>query len=106
MRFSSPFDAALAESGPPAVFARNHDGEWKLSENLSRDAWGRAPSPPRDPGFALFRDRETGFVSLLYVTARALVAEHPRADSRFLDDEPAALAALAALGRPPVVYSL
>ena len=73
---------------------------------LEQSLHPRAPSPPRDPGFALFRDRETGFVSLLYVTARALVAEHPRADSRFLDDEPAALAALAALGRPPVVYSL
>ena len=106
MEFASTFDAALAAGGPTGVFARNHDGEWKLSENLTRDAWGRAPDAPRDPAFVLFRDRDTGFVSLFFVTARALVLDHPRADVRFVDSQADALTALAALGRPPVVDTL
>ena len=37
--FCNPFDAALAAAGPPAVFTRTADGEWRIAE--------RDPSIPR-----------------------------------------------------------
>ena len=104
MTFCSPFDAELAADGPPAIFVRNVDGQWRLGPDLTRDARSRHPAPPeRDPAFALFRDAETGLVSWFYVTARDLLADHPRGEARFYEDEGQAAAALAALGRPPVI---
>lgn len=104
--FSSEFDALMARAGPPAIFTRTFDGEWRLSADLTRDRYTHGEPPPREPGFVLFRDRATGFVSLFYVTGLGLVRDHPRADVRAYPDEASALAALAALGRPPMAEAL
>ena len=74
---------------------------------LTRDCYQHCdPAPPRDPAFALFRDRTTGFVSLFYTTGRSLLSAHPRAEVRAYGSEPEARAALESLGRPPVVEAL
>ncbi|MCB9759422.1 MAG: hypothetical protein H6739_06245 [Alphaproteobacteria bacterium] len=103
--FCNPFDAALAAAGPPAVFTRTADGEWRIAPDLSRDCWERTGPEPAllDPAHALVRDRATGFVSWWFVTARKLLADHPRVDVVLFDTGAQARAALEALGRPPVV---
>lgn len=104
MTFCSPFDEELAASGPAAVFVRNTDGHWRLAPDLTRDSRNRVVAPPaRDPSHVLFRDIETGFISWFYVTARALLEDHPRGEPRFYPDAEAAGAALAAVGKPPVL---
>ncbi len=59
-------------------------------------------APGWSPAWALVRDRGTGFVSLVYVTAAALLEDHPRADVRPFDSRDAAEAARAAFGTPPL----
>ena len=107
MHLCSPFDEALAQHGPPAVFVRDMEGQLRAEPDLSRDGWERCRArgvvPTLDPSFALVRDRATGFVSLCFVSGRALLEAHTRADVRFYPSEEEAQAALTALGRPPVV---
>lgn len=103
MRFCSPFDEALARSGPAAVFLPDRDGELRFDADWTRDAWERAPGP-HDTAWVwlLLRDRDTGFVNLLLVTSPTLIERHPRADVRAYPSAEAAIAARAAIGRPPV----
>ena len=106
MNFASPFDAQLADLGPPAIFVPHKEREWRLAPNLTRDAWGLLEAVPvRDPAHALYRDKKTGYVSWFYTTARSLLAEHPRADVCFYPSEEEAAAALAAIGLPPLIDS-
>lgn len=103
LTFCNPFDAAVAQSGPPAVFVPDAEGLWRLEPDLCRDAWqrlGQLPAP--DPAYALLRDRATGYVSLLWTGSRALLEGHPRAEARFYPSEAEARAARAAVGAPYV----
>jgi hypothetical protein len=106
-QFGTHFDEALARA-LPAIFTLDADGELRLNLDRSREAWDRlaaagAPAPTFDEAHALLRDRATGWVLYARAGAWALLADHPRADVRRFPDEAAARAALAALGRPPVV---
>ena len=117
--FADPFDQAVAHHGPPAVFTVDHKNQLRLNGDRSRETWTRIleeSTPPRPPGEAdpvrpdsdvvwchcLFRDHGTGWVQYILVTSPALCSEHPRADVRRYDNQAQALAALAALGRPPI----
>jgi hypothetical protein len=101
--FRDPFDAAMAQAGPPAVFTLDHKGQLGLNPERTRDAWqqlGREPAP--GTVHALLRDRATGFVLYARLGSPELYADAPRADRALYPDEDAALAALRALGAPPV----
>jgi len=101
--YCSPFDEAIAASGPPAVFLRDHEGGWRFQATWSRDLWGRAPGPHEHvPTFVLARDRASGFVQLVMVTSPTLLVEHPRLDLRSFDNLADAEEALAAIGAPPI----
>lgn len=101
--FCDPFDAAVAESGAPALFTVDADGRLRLDPDRTRDALARLPGPPAwVPTLALLRDRATGYVQLVLTSAPELVMGHPRADARLFADAAEALDALAALGRPPI----
>lgn len=112
MNFCSPFDRDMAASGPPAVFVRSPEQEWRVEPDLSRDGWERLGRreeplvPQRSPAHVLVRDRATGFVSWLYVTSTDLLLDHPRLDHRVYDDADTAGLALEALGPCPVVARL
>ena len=100
--YCSPFDQALAESGPPGVFLLDTDGALRFHLTWTRDAWGRAPGPhAHNPVWLLLRDRGSGFVQLAYVTSDTLIPEHPRADVRRYAGRDEAEAARAAFGSPP-----
>lgn len=108
--FCDHFDARLAEAGLPALFVVNGNGELRLADDRTRDAWQRLPQddgglaipPPRAVTHCLFRDRATGWVQYVLATSPALYADHPRADVREYPDQAAALQALAALGAIPL----
>lgn len=107
--FCDPFDRAMAERGPPAVFTLTADGELRLHPDRTRDAWQRlagagtpSQAPPHAACHCLLRDHGTGWVMYALVTSPALCASHPRADLWRYDTEEEALAALARAGRPPV----
>lgn len=103
MDFCSPYDAALAASGPPAIFLPDREGLLRFDAEWTRGAWGRLDSPPsRDPAWFLLRDHGTGFVALAYTTGRSLLTEHPRMDARAYPTRAEADAARAAFGRPPL----
>lgn len=103
MLFCNPFDAELAVQGPPAVFLKDRQGFWRHEPTWTRDAWGRLPGPHAfEPAWALLRDHATGFVTLAYCTAPALLATWPRADVRFFGSCEEAESARAAFGHPPV----
>ena len=101
--FRDTFDRIQAEQGPPAVFTVDAEGEIKVDLERTRDGWQRLDRVP-DYGVChcLFRDRATGFVQYILVTSPDLCSTHPRADITHYPDQPAALSALSALGRPPV----
>lgn len=101
MEFCSPFDEALARTGPAAVFLPDRDGLLRFEPDRTRDCWERTPGP-HEAGWTwlLLRDRGTGFVNLLLVTSPTLIPSHPRADVRRYEDVGAAQAALSAFGRP------
>ena len=105
LHFSDPFDQAVAERGPPAMFTINADGELRLHPDRTRDAWQRCAGevgPRTPPCHCLLRDQGTGWVQYVLVTSPLLVADHPRADAWRFGTEAAALDALAALGTVPV----
>jgi hypothetical protein len=102
--FADPWDRDVARCGPPALFTVGPRGQLRVALNRTRDQGKRAATDrPKAPCHCLFRDRATGWVQYVLATAPALVADHPRADIVRFPDQPTALAALAAIGRPPVV---
>ncbi len=112
MRFCSPFDRDMAADGPPAVFVRSPEHEWRLEADLSRDGWERLGRrddplvPVRRPSHVLVRDRATGFVSWFYVTSLDLLLDHPRLEHQPYDSEEACAAVHDRLGLAPVVDAL
>lgn len=102
MEFVSDYDRETADNGVPSIFLRDPDGLWKLEANLTRDCWERTRPSMRHVGHGLLRDRATGFVTQVYVTGRALLEDHPRADITWFDSEDDARRALHALGSPPL----
>ena len=101
--FCDPFDAALARSGAPALFTVDAEGLLRLDSDRTRDGLSRLTETPAwAPVLALMRDRATGYVQLVLVSAPELVRGHPRADARLFESAGEALAALRALGRPPI----
>lgn len=103
MSFCSPFDAALAAAGPPAVFLPDAEGALRFDPSWTRDCWGRAPGPHALAStWTLLRDRGTGFVVFALVTSPTLLASHPRLDVRQYPTREAAEAARAEWGTPPI----
>ena len=99
----SEFDAAMLESGPPAVFTVDAKGQLGLDEWRTREHYGRITGElVREVCHCLYRDRATGFVQYVVVTSPQLCASHPRQDVSQYDDQAAALAVLATLGNPPI----
>ena len=101
--FSNPFDEALAQHGPAAVFLRDPEGAWRMESSWTRDAWGREPGPHAHGWtWLLLRDRATGFVQLVLATSPTLIPSHPRAEVRAYASLDEAEQARAAFGDPPV----
>ena len=103
MQFCSPYDEAVAASGPPSIFLRTLEGVWRVQPDLSRDGCERLKRvPARQEGHGLMTDTATGFVTAVYTTGRSLFEDHPRVTVKWFASEAEAAAALDALGRPPV----
>lgn len=103
MDFASPFDAALADAGPPAVFLPDRHGLFRFHGEWTRSAYNRDPGPhPFGWTWTLLRDRQMGFVVLALVTSPTLVSSHPRMDVAVYPSREAAEAARAAWGTPPL----
>jgi len=106
MDFCSPFDAALAAHGPPAVFLPDREGLLRFDAEWTRDAWGRQPGPhAHGHAWTLLRDRDTGFVLLALVTSPTLIPApdgHARMDVRAYPTAAQAIAAREAFGQPPL----
>jgi hypothetical protein len=104
VEFADRFDEILAREGPAAVFTRTPDGDLKLDVFRTRDAWQRARSetPLREECHCLYTDRATGWVQYVLVTSPELCWNEPRADVARYASAEEALAALAAIGVPPV----
>ena len=101
--FSDAFDRAVALSGPPALFTLDAEGTLRLDADRTRDGWGRSGEDlARDVGHWLLRDRATGWVQYALATGSALVEDHPGAAAARFPTQDVALAALRALGRPPL----
>lgn len=101
--FCSPFDEALAQQGPAAIFQLDREGLLRFETTWTRDCWGRAPGPHAHGWtWLLARDRDSGFVQLILATSPTLLEQHPRQDLRVLPSREAAVEALAALGAPPI----
>ena len=81
--FCSPFDDALAHSGPAAVFLLDPEGALRFQPNWTRDAWSRSGGP-HEHGWrwVLLRDQGSGFVLLALATSPTLLDSHPRFDVR------------------------
>lgn len=104
MSFCSPFDERLAREGPPAVFLFDPDGELRFDAEWTRDAYARVRGPMTGGGcWILARDRDSGWVQLVYATSPDLLRSHPRLDVRPVRDAAEGKAARAALGPVPVV---
>jgi hypothetical protein len=96
VQFCSPFDQALAEHGPAAVFLLDPEGLLRFDPTWTRDAWGRAPGPhAHGHTWLLCRDRASGFRFVVLVTSPTLIPEHPRLEVAPFADRAAAERALA-----------
>lgn len=102
MQFCSPFDEALARTGPGAAFLFDPEGMLRFDANWTRTAWTSPGADSVGWTWVLVRDRGSGSVALVLLTDGALLATHPRGDVRRFADLDAALAARDAYGRPPV----
>jgi hypothetical protein len=104
LEFADRFDEILAREGPAAVFTRTPDSQLKLDLFRTRDAWQRArtDTPALEPCHCLYTDRATRFVQYVLVTSPELCWNEPRADVERYASAEKALAALAAIGTPPV----
>lgn len=103
MEFCTPFDEALAHQGPPGVFLFDAEGALRFQVTWTRDLYGRAEGPHElSWRWVLCRDRGSGFVQLVLVTAASLLREHPRLELRSFDDLDDARVALAAFGSPAI----
>lgn len=103
-RYAGKFDEHMALEGTPAIFVYTHEDEWRFSEELTRDVWERQEGEvDRAPGFALLRDRRSGFVSRCFTGSLQLLAEHPRADVLPFESEAVMVEALRSIGRPTVL---
>lgn len=101
--WGDPFDQAVYETGPAAVFTLDAEGELRLNAERTRDGWMRnTPPPGRVIAHFLLRDRATGWVQYVLATHPCLVVGHPRADVAEFPEQAAALDALAALGPVPL----
>lgn len=101
--FGDEWDRGLFEDGVIALFVVDPDGELRLSGGRTRDALRHAPRPLTHAAcHALLRDRATGHVHYVLATAPELVEGHPRLAATVYPSQADALAALAALGTPPV----
>jgi hypothetical protein len=99
----SLFDEALIAAGPPAVFTVDAKGQLGLDDWRTREHYGRIDLvPTREVCHCLYRDRVTGFVQYVLLTSAELCQSHPRQDITHFPDQSSALAALAALGNPPM----
>ena len=99
----SPFDEVMAETGPPAVFTLDHGGRLGIDEARTRETWCRVGGPnDREVCHCLFRDRATGFVQYVLVTASNFYLDHPRADTVRYSSAKEALSALAQFGPMPI----
>lgn len=103
MEFGSPFDEALAKSGPAGIFLVDREGLLRFEATWTRDCWGRAVGP-HSHGWTwlLARDRASGFVQLVLATSPTVLVMHPRLDLRTFADPESARAALAGIGNPPI----
>ena len=103
--FRDTFDQVLARRGPAAVFTRNFEGELSIDPVRTRAAWQLLEGEPvYGVCHCLFRDQATGFVQYVLVTSPELCRTHFSADITRHADQPSALAALAALGSPPIQH--
>ena len=103
----SPFDQAVREQGPAAVFTIDAKGRLGLDELRTREHYGRIEGDkPQSECHCLFRDRATGFVQYVLLTSPELCVDHPRQDITRFADQAGALEALRALGNPPISSSL
>ena len=103
LTFASPFDEALARTGPAAIFLRDREGAWKVDASWTRDAWSRDPGPHAHGWtWTLCRDRASGYVWLVLATSATLLRDHPRLDTRVCADLAEATAWLGALGAVPI----
>lgn len=102
--FCSPFDEHLARRGPGAVFLHDPEGRLRFDAEWTRDAYARSAGGDVDWRWVLARDRASGYVLLALVTAADLVGAvgGGRLDVRPYERREDAVAALSALGRPPV----
>jgi len=104
VEWRSPFDRALAEFGPPAVFTLDHAGRLGLDEARTRESWCRIGDlGPREACHCLFTDTATGFVQYVFVTASSLYRRHPRASTARYPTAEDAFAVIDALGPIPLV---
>lgn len=103
MEFASPFDEALARTGPAAVFLPDREGRLRFAPEWTMEAWDRAVNP-HEAGWVwvLVRDHDTGYVNLALCTSPGLLIVHPKGDVRRFETEADAVAAREAIGRPYV----
>lgn len=85
------------------MFLVDPEGNLRFDSEWTRDAYARVPAPrERAWRWVLARDRGSGYVQLVLATSPELLAAHPRLDVRSFVDRALAVAALRALGRPPI----
>jgi hypothetical protein len=103
MTFCTDFDERLASQGPAALFLPDRDGLLRFDPEWTRGAWGRIPGPHGlEPCWALLRDHDTGFVMMVFSSAKSLIREHPKMDVRLFGTEAEARSARTEWGNPPL----